>query len=181
MLLRTISALCLLLSSLVFAPSGPAYAVEINQFSAGLVCGKNDNATPIRQPVAERICFETETIYITGSSTCVFDGYDIPCTWFGFEFEYSDLSDGDTIICEGTSSQPHTYGNPNEVIAENATEFEFTLTPEPGAGRFYNPQYTAFMYRPIGYGREIRETTCRSGDEELFQFRFEIILPEWAD
>lgn len=156
-------------------------AVEIDNVRSGLVCGTNEEAEPIRQPVPARVCYQTEEVYITGQATCELNGKSIPCTWYGFEFDYSGLAEDEIITCRSQGEFLSSFGDPQQIIASDVIDFEYTLGVPKGDGHFFNPQYTAFMYRPVGFGREETRTTCYSGETELFSFDQTLILPEWAD
>lgn len=84
---------------------------------------------------------ETETIYITGQGQCTYDGRKEKCTWYGFEFDYSNASEEDEITCVSTSSAPTNIGTPKGVDEEDVTVYEWSYTLSPGNGHHFNPQY----------------------------------------
>ena len=85
--------------------SGPCFALEIQNFRSGLVCEFEEEISDIEIPISW-ICVETETVYVTGQGRCVYDSRDEHCTWYGYEFDYTDATEGDEISCTYTSVLP---------------------------------------------------------------------------
>lgn len=148
--------------------TGESKAVEIKNFKAGLVCGVHPE---------RRICFETETIYITGQGRCVFKDEELPCTWYGFEFEYKNAAANEEVTCVDANNKPLRFGNPEQIEKVNSNTFRYSFTLEPGDDRFYNPQYSIFKFQTEGDNEILSETVCSIDDEELFRFKFRIIYP----
>lgn len=156
---------------------GPSYAVDIKNFKSGLVCPSRESGK-----IGEgRICFETETVQITGQGKCIFNGQELPCTWFGFEFDYAAAEVGEQISCRSKSSFPINFGNPDGIVAEDTNAFEYVLDLEGSKGRFFNPQYAVFSATSPGGREKEEETICSSGSEELFRFKFRFIYPARED
>src|SRR3546814_7048738 len=89
----------------------PCHALEIQNFRSGLLCDVDKKFTTGDIPISW-ICFETETIYVTGQGQCTFDGQEKKCSWYGYEFDYSNASEEDEIKCVSTSSVPVPIGTP---------------------------------------------------------------------
>ncbi len=154
------------------SPSGTV--VYITNVKSGLVClykfeagvGYLDDA---------HVCFETEDIYITGQSECVFDGRAEPCTWYGYEFDYDNKSSSPVILtCKYSSHEDTVVGNPDGIWGEDISSYEITL--EPGKNHFSNPQYT--VYRTgLGENPRRRVTVCGIEGQQAFVSEFNIHLP----
>ena len=151
-------------------------AVEIQNFRSGLVCEHLAND----QETAEWICFDTEIIHITGQGRCVYDAQVEPCTWYGFEFDYDNLSVDETISCVSQSSKSGDIGNPQGIDKYNTRTYKYALDLEPGAGRYYHPQYS--LVRRVGNQQKhfevTEDTICSLGDKELFQYRLRLVFPK---
>ena len=172
--------LALIASSCTIAES--SQAVEVSNFKSGLVCPQkapnNDNKSN------GQICFETETVNITGQGTCVYNGNRERCTWYGYEFDYKNASSDQIIKCQVTSSEIGTYGNPQEIVKEETNTLEYELLLESKEGHFYNPQYSGFTYSTDGNsvstdGNSVKtqETICFADEREVFRFIFKLIYP----
>ena len=125
------------------------------------------------------ICFETNEIHINGQGLCRAAGFSdpVPCTWYGYEFDYSGARPGEIITCKLTASMPGTYLNPREVVIEDSTSFEYEHALETPSGHVYNPQYSILQ---AGGPRGIildDETVCFAGDNEVLRFRKRLIYP----
>ena len=163
--------LVFVLSGLQFGESG--HATEIRNFKAGLVCPDRESGR-----IGDgRVCFETETVHVTGQGRCTYDGEDLPCTWHGYEFEYSGAEPGQKISCIVKNSVAVNYGNPDGVAATDAQTYDYELDLEKTEGRFFNPQYVLFTTVSPDAPQEIEETVCSSRGEELFRFRFLFLYP----
>jgi len=65
--------------------ANPASATEVSDFRSGLVCDPGEHGW---------ICLRTEDIHLTGQGKCVYAKQEMPCTWYGFSFHYSDNKPG---------------------------------------------------------------------------------------
>ncbi|WP_444957792.1 hypothetical protein [Microbulbifer sp. ZKSA002] len=64
----------------------PIQAIEISNFKSGLMCGINKDDMGW-------VCFAQEEIKITGQSSCISNGNEFKCTWYGYSNpQYSVLS-----------------------------------------------------------------------------------------
>ena len=168
---------CILLALTVGISAGPGFALEIQNFRSGLVCELElDLSDDVDLPV-EWICFETETVYITGQGRCVYNREDKHCTWYGYEFNYTGAAEGDEISCTSTSVLPRNLGTPKGVDKEDVTQTEWSFSLPAGDGHHYNPQYSVFGYQDETETVDSNETVCTFDDNELFRFRFTKIFP----
>lgn len=153
----------------------PCYAVEIQNFRSGLLCDIDVEVATGDVPISW-ICLETETIHITGQGQCTYDGQEEKCTWYGYEFDYSNARAEDEITCVSTSSVPTNIGSPRGVEAENVTVHERSYTLPPGSGHHFNPQYSVARAR-LDEQSVHDETVCSVDGKELYRFRFTKIYP----
>lgn len=164
----------LLLASFLVLASSPVAAVEISNFKSGLVC----NAGKPGRDVVDWICQQTQDIPVTDQGRCVYDGVTRPCTWHGFEFDYSAKEPGTKLQCVAETSEPIANGNPREILAREATSHPFELELEGKTGHFINPMYHVFHVKPSGSAPLAETITCKAGDAVLFQAKFNIHFPQ---
>ena len=114
---------------------------------------------------------EGEELNYEVNGNCVYSGKSHPCMWHGFILHYQTNQPQVVLDCVVVSDTASNYGNPNEVIAENAQSLEFELPLDGNETVFVNPQYV------IGYGipgqpqRSESLCTCTFGGEEVLRFR----------
>ena len=154
----------------------PCYAVEIQNFRSGLLCDLDEELATGDVSISW-ICLETETIYITGQGQCTYDGRKKKCTWYGYEFDYSNASEDDEITCVSTSSIPTNIGTPRGVEAEGVTVHERSYTLPPGNGHYFNPQYSVAAASLDQQLVNDEETVCSVDGKELYRFRRTLIYP----
>ncbi len=148
--------------------SGPASAVEITDVRSGLVCLENGRPG--------WVCHETADIQVTGTSLCVYDGREMPCTWYGCSFEYSGKVPGSLLDCEFGFTRPTTHGNPSKIVDENVTSGRYALPLDLEKGRLFNPQYTLFEVADIADSNPANSlsTRCSIAGRQVLDFRFGI-------
>ena len=168
----------LVLALLLAIPTAPTFALEVQNFKFGLVCELEIELEPgeVGLPV-EWVCFETETVYITGQGRCVYDRQDKHCTWYGYEFDYTGAVQGDEIFCRSTSSLPGNLGTPKGVDEEGVTNHEWSYALPPGDGHHYNPQYTVFGLQDEIETLDSNETVCTHNGQELYRFQYSKVFP----
>lgn len=169
---------CLLTVLFLAIPSGPSLALEIQNFKFGLVCELEVEleSAEIDLPV-EWICFETETVYITGQGRCVYDRQDKHCTWYGYEFDYTGAVEGDEIFCRSASVLLGNLGTPKGIDEEGVTAHEWSYSLPPGDGHHYNPQYTVFGIQDETERVDSDQTVCTYNGKELYRFQFTKVFP----
>lgn len=168
-----------LLSTLTLATvlaTAPCYAIEIQNFRSGLLCDI-DAESPEGDVSVSWICVETETIYVTGQGQCTYDGHAEKCTWYGFEFDYSDASEDDEITCVSASSLPVNIGTPKGIEEKDVTIHEWSFTVPPGKGHHFNPQYSVSRANTDHQTVNDSETLCSVDGKELYRFRQTTIYP----
>ena len=149
--------------------SNVSFSAKITNFKSGLAC--TDGKT------FGWICHETSRIYVTGQSKCIWNKEERPCTWYGFEFDYTGITEDTKILCSSTSSHPSNKGNPKEVLEENTTEDTYELPVRVGDGHFYNPQYSTLSVSEIDNNVVKQHTNCRIDGKKIFEFSFEFVFP----
>ncbi|WP_417446796.1 hypothetical protein [Kangiella sp.] len=143
-------------------------SVEITNFKAGLACTDGETFG--------WICHETNDIYITGQGKCVYNKQVKPCTWHGFSFDYTGMTENKEIKCTIKSSHPANLGNPKEQTSTNQVSSEFTLPLPIGDGHFFNPQYRVLSF--INGDPVITEkTSCYFSDKLIFEINNRYIHP----
>jgi len=162
--LKTILSLILL--SITFSIS----ALEISNFKSGLACTDGETFG--------WICFEGEDVHVTGQGRCVYDGENIPCTWYGYEFDYIGYSKETKIFCEVKLSEPWNLGDPQEVIKEKADNITFELELPSDNGHYFNPLYVGLSDSELGKENSVNTTVCMVNDEILFEFKSKQIFPK---
>ena len=173
--MRFLFALIALSAALVVgAQAAPQEAapseLQITNLRVGLVC-------PHSHSERGSICFDATQVPITGQGTCVYAGQEYPCTWYGFEFDYTGARPGDELACVITSSSPVSYGNPIGPGEQNVARAEYRLPLENSAGHFYNPQYTLSGPHAPNISSVTNETVCSFGGREMFRFHLEVQYP----
>jgi hypothetical protein len=162
---------CLLLIGLLL--SYPSHALQITNFKSGLACTHiqltTDGTGWICQPAVD--------VLVTDQGNCVFNGAEKRCTWVGFEFDYRNADKGEKLKCIGQTSLPTENGNPNSLIASNATSQSYTIELEPGSGHFFNPQYFVFAGREPESSVLVATTRCSSNGKTVFEYTFKVHYP----
>ncbi len=158
-----------LLLAIACAPSpAPLGKVVIRNLQSGTVCGP---------PSAPRICQITSTIDVTGQGSCVFNRTTIPCTWFGYSFDYDLPSSTATLQCEWQSDVGRRMGNPDQALAENASHGQYELTLRNDTHHYINPQYRGLSAADSGGSVESLRQSCGYAGEQLFEVAFEFRYP----
>ncbi len=169
-------SMILLIYVMAWSFSSPVHALEIQNFRSGLVCELEYEMSDLDWPI-EWICFETETVYITGQGRCVWDGEDKHCTWYGYEFDYTGATGEEEITCSMTSELPFNEGSPAGVSDKNITNAEWSYSLEPGDGHHYKPNYSVFGPQDEYESLNTTSTTCSLDGKELYQYRMTRIYP----
>jgi hypothetical protein len=123
------------------------------------------------------VCHEAKDIQITGQGQCVFDGDKVPCTWYGFSFNYTNARASDVIQCNYTMSQPATMGNPTGIVSHESNEGKYEFSVREGTGNFFNPQYSVFLIERKGRETQQHHTECRVNGKPVFSFDANFIYP----
>ncbi len=154
----------------------PGDASEISNFRSGIACPAQQT---IGQPSpVSRICFDTNVVQITGQSTCTYNNQQLPCTWYGFEFDYADFPENAELSCKLTSNRMGDFGNPDGISQKNSAAYEYAISVPAGNGHFFNPQYSVFTYSNSEESIIEETTSCSLEGEELFRFERRLVYPE---
>jgi len=161
------AGLCLVLTGC--ASTGPSVQTDgltVKNLKVGLVCWNNGVPT---------ICTEATEIKITNSGLCVFNKRTVPCTWYGFAFDYSTGEKSAKIQCQVESSAPVNWGNPREALKENATTSSYEIELRGDQHYFINPQYSAAGSARLGTVSDVQ--TCSYKGTKLFQIELALEYP----
>ena len=130
----------LLLSSVSGLGSGEQTTehVVIKNLKSGLMCVGDDDKM--------HVCVETTEIPVTGKGTCVLDRREVPCTWYGFSFNYDTLTEPATLNCLWSADEAGDLGNPEKMKVSGVKESQYQLDLSVSETHFANPQYSVSVY-----------------------------------
>ncbi|WP_444893961.1 hypothetical protein ACJJIE_06255 [Microbulbifer sp. TRSA001] len=144
----------------------PIQAIEISNFKSGLMCGINKDDMGW-------VCFAQEEIKITGQSSCISNGNEYKCTWYGYSFDYKDAKPNQKIDCKYWDSKPATSINLEGVAKEPSKYFEFSFHLDKPEGYFVNPQYSVLSVSENANMKKVtQDVSCSSEGVELYKYRF---------
>ena len=146
--------------------SAPVKSIEIENFKSGLMCGINKDDMGW-------VCFEQEEIKITGQSSCLSNGEEFKCTWYGYSFNYKNAKPDQKIECKYWDSEPVTSINLEGVAKESSKYFEFSFNLDKSEGYFVNPQYSALGVSGNDKVNKItQDVICYSEGLEIYKYKF---------
>jgi hypothetical protein len=146
----------------------PAQSIEIENFKSGLMCGINKDDMGW-------VCFEQEEIKITGQSSCVSNGQELKCTWYGYSFEYKNAKPRQKIDCKFWDSKPVREINLEGVVSESSKYVEHSFYLTKTEGYFVNPQYS--VLNPSDSERITQSVSCSSEGIDIYQYKFISVQP----
>jgi len=82
------------------------------------------------------VCVEQVDVTVDGADRCGFDGRQVPCTWFGFEFDFLDADPVVPLVCAWERSVPGNMGNLDGIV-ERDTSSGVGSVLLPGADGHY--------------------------------------------
>ena len=137
-------------------PSG----ITISDPIAGNVCIEDDKPTAV--------CGAAEFIDIVGENMCEWsENIDYPCTYYGYEFNYSGGEAGQLITCDTHRSTETIFGPRTEQVTGPMTA-RYTMELESDTGRIFRTPYNT--YAPVGEPIYIREMhRCSYAGTLLYQ------------
>lgn len=137
--------------------------IEIHNGKSGVVCLEDDEPS--------YVCTEAYTIKIVGEVMCEWsDAIDYPCTWYGYQFDISNVEADTLIICDVTNSIRTTFGPKTEKVTGGNTA-QYTIKLAAGQDHVFHPAY--HTYAPVA-----RETAvvsihaCSVNDVPLYRVSF---------
>ena len=137
--------------------------IEIHNGNSGVVCLEDG------EPYF--VCTEAYTIKIVGDVMCEWsDDIDYPCTWYGYQFDISNVEADTLIICDVTNSIRTTFGPKTDKVTGSNTA-QYTIKLEAGQGHVFHPAY--HTYAPVE--RETAVITihaCSVDDVPLYRVSF---------
>jgi hypothetical protein len=147
------------------------WALEISDFKSGLMCGVN-KADP------GWVCFEKESIEITGQGSCLSGGKTLKCTWYGFSFDYKGNRGRKELDCEYSRSKPTYTMDYFESSDEPSSSGTYKIKLNGDSGYFVNPQFS--VLNTSGSDNAIRISTsasCFSEGQKVFEYKFISVYP----
>jgi hypothetical protein len=140
-------------------PSG----IEIQNGKSGVVCLEDDEPS--------YICAEAYTIKITGEVMCEWsEDIDYPCTWYGYQFDISNVEADTLIICDVTNSIRTTFGPKTDKVTGNNTA-QYTIKLEAGQDHVFHPAY--HTYAPVERETDVISIhACSVDDMPLYRVSF---------
>jgi hypothetical protein len=145
--------------------------VVVKNLVSGLVCGDGGGD--------RRVCFQSEDVFVTGESSCVYAGRTAPCTWYGFSFDYELAKDAVTLQCSWSSTDRGSVGNPSEELAQEVNNASYEIELTRGENSFFNPQYSVLPTPLQEKGKVTRiEQSCSFQGVSLFEVTFTLHYPE---
>jgi hypothetical protein len=165
------TALCGLLALLAMclAPRFAAAAdFSITNLKYGIVCGP---------PEYRRVCYEKSDIEITNDSTCVYNRHPEPCTWYGYSFDYSQISQDTFLDCEWSADTLVTLGNPDKVQSRGVSFVRFQLPLVKGKTHFFNPVYATAPDASKKSSDKHETVRCSHAGQKLFDIHFTLRFP----
>ena len=108
--------------------------LEISDFRQGLIEFDSD-----RQP---RIYQEGNSFPFKENGTCIADGKEYSCMWYGIEFAFKSPDEITIFNCVTTASGATTFVNPRETVARTAQANRWSFSIRGYSGRYVRPGYT---------------------------------------
>lgn len=113
--------------------------IEIQNGKSGVVCLEDDEPS--------YVCTEAYTIKIVGEVMCEWsDDIDYPCTWYGYQFDISNVETDTQIICDVTNSIRTIFGPKTDKVTGNNTA-QYTIKLEAGQDHVFHSAY--HTYAPV--------------------------------
>jgi len=81
---------------------GVAGTVRVSGFRSGRVCTMGGQPSSVCQPAVD--------IQVSGRDYCTQSGGKQGCTWYGFEFDYSDANPAEPLICQTSAADEDFLG-----------------------------------------------------------------------
>lgn len=119
--------------------------LQVWNFRSGPVC--DAGSAEIGRAPSDRIC-EARDVPVRGKDTCVFNGEETRCTWWGFEFDYANANPDVPITCVWTRSRPVDEGNYEGVRKHSVATDTTDLKLEAASGHYF---FSGFDTFPVGF------------------------------
>lgn len=150
--------------------------LRIQNFRSGPVC--DEGSGDVGRPPSSRICEGTD-IPIRGLETCVFNEARMPCTWWGFEFEYQNARPGVPLTCVWTRSRPGTEGNWEGVRSRGIATDSIHIDLGGTAGHTFFPAFDVYT-DDIAWPVVDVEFTCSYGGHRAFSATHRLLFSSQA-
>ena len=157
---------------LVFAVlsfSSFVFGTDIANFKSGLVCTDGENFGWISH--------EEQKIHITGQSKCTYNKKSMPCTWYGYQFDYENFPKDSKLDCKISSSEVVSFGNPKEELDSETVVASYEIELPELSGHFFNPQYSGLSNLRAELYSTYHHTECFYKGRRVFEFNREYVYP----
>lgn len=132
-----------------------------------------------RADTDRRVCFQAEDVLITGEGRCTYDRRSVPCTWYGYSFEYELPKREATLECSWSSTDQANVGTPDAEGHTDVSQGHYELKLEGQHGFFFNPQYSVFPSQRKHVGKVVQiRNSCSLEDRVGFEVVFKLRYPE---
>lgn len=137
--------------------------IEISDYRSGVVCLEDNEPS--------RVCQEAYTIPIVGDAICEWgEDVDYPCTWYGYQFDVSNVETDMRIVCDVTNSIRTIFGPKTERVTGDNTA-QYTIELEAGQDYLFHPAY--HTYAPVQQETAVISThACKVDGVPLYQASF---------
>lgn len=153
--------------------------LRITNLRSGPVC--EAGTAEIGRAPSDRICPDRD-IAIRGKDTCVFDGEEKRCTWWGFEFDYENADPEEPLVCVWTRSLPVNEGNYEEVRSRSIATDTVRYDLEGTSGHFFFPGFDTFPEAfPYPWMTVDAQRDCSYRDRHLFQLNHRLLFSNAFD
>jgi hypothetical protein len=150
--------------------------LRISNFRSGPVCGEGSGEAG--RPPSSRICQDTD-IPIRGRDTCVFNEVRMPCTWWGFEFDYEDAQPDVPLACTWRRSRPGTEGNWEGLRSQGIETETIRIDLGDTAGHTFFPAFDIHT-DDIAWPVIDVEFTCSYGGHRAFSATHRLLFSSQA-
>lgn len=148
--------------------------LEVTGFRSGPVCGAG--AGEVGRAPSDSIC-PSRSVLMRGKDTCVYDGAEVPCTWWGFEFDYRHAVPNLPMVCIWERSVPSDEGNYAGVRSRNISVDTIAIHFPADSGHLFHPGFDTVPRDLNVRWAEVRLTIgCSYRTQRLFTANYRMIF-----
>lgn len=149
-------------------------ALEISGFRSGRVC--HAGAGEVGRAPSDSIC-ASRSVLTRGKDTYIYDGNEIPCTWWGFEFDYRNAVPSVPMTCLWERSVPSDEGNYQGVRSRNISVDTITISFPADSGHLFHPGFDGVPRDLNVRFAEVRLTiACAYRERPLFTAAYRLVF-----
>jgi len=112
--------------------------LQVSGLRSGPVC--NAGAGEVGRAPSDSIC-PSRSVLMRGKDTCVYDSKEVPCTWWGFAFDYRNAVPSVPMVCIWERSVPSNEGNYQGVRSRNISIDTITIAFPADSGYLFHPGF----------------------------------------